>query len=195
MDVNIKDISGNWDKGYVLDKHTLSSTFLGNDEFGHPRFDTKRSEVGEALYQLKYKSDKSKAGPLAEQVATSIVPLLGKVGLIVPMPASNQRSWQPVNEVANELGNIIDVPVFENILVKLPQEETGPQLKDLHTKEEKQAALMGRFGINDSISNGRWAALLLDDLFDTGASMEAASAKLKTYSKIGNVYAVALTWK
>jgi hypothetical protein len=38
-------------------------------------------------------------------------------------------------------------------------------------------------------------ALLLDDLFDTGASMEAASAKLKTYSKINNVYAVALTWK
>jgi len=28
----------------VLDSHTLGSTYLGDDEYGHPMFDTKRSD-------------------------------------------------------------------------------------------------------------------------------------------------------
>jgi len=42
-----------------LDIHTINSTLLGYDEFGHEVFDTKRSEIGELLYRLKYKSDKT----------------------------------------------------------------------------------------------------------------------------------------
>src|SRR5437773_5269636 len=112
MDVKIKEIAGNWDRGYVLHKHVLSSTYLGDNEFGHPTFDTTRSEVGEALLKLKYRSDRSQIAPLAAQVARSIVPLFDKVDLIVPMPASNVRPWQPVNEIAKELGRAINVPVF-----------------------------------------------------------------------------------
>ncbi len=54
MKVNLKKIAGNWSSGYALDKHVLSSEFLGHNEWGHPMFDTTRSEVGEAAYQLKY---------------------------------------------------------------------------------------------------------------------------------------------
>lgn len=50
MDVNVKAIAGNWDAGFVLDKHVRSSTYLGDNEFGHPTFHTIRSEVGEALF-------------------------------------------------------------------------------------------------------------------------------------------------
>jgi predicted amidophosphoribosyltransferase len=195
MNVNVKEITGNWDRGYVLDKHTLSSTFIGYNESGHPLFDTKRSEVGEALFQLKYRNGRDQVASLAKQVATSIVPLFEKVELIIPMPASNLRAWQPVDEVAKELGNMISVPVIEGVLVKVPQETQGPQLKNLHTKEEKLAALAGIFAVKDVIANsGRWNALLFDDLFDTGASMEAVTALLRTYPKIGKVYTAALTW-
>ena len=45
-------IPGRWREGYVLDYHTLGSTYLGDDEYGHPTFDTKRSDVGELLYRL-----------------------------------------------------------------------------------------------------------------------------------------------
>ena len=45
-------IPGRWREGYVLDYHTLDSTYLGDDEYGHPMFDTKRSDVGELLYRL-----------------------------------------------------------------------------------------------------------------------------------------------
>lgn len=34
-------ISGAWREGYVLDYHTISSEFIGYNEFGKPMFDTR----------------------------------------------------------------------------------------------------------------------------------------------------------
>jgi predicted amidophosphoribosyltransferase len=190
---NVRSLAGNWDKGHVLDKHPISSEFLGYDENGRAKFDTKRSEAGEALYQLKYQSDKSKAPLLAAAIAKDVVPLLGEFGMIIPMPASRPRPWQPVTEVARELGKLTGKPVFENLLVRTAQ---GQQLKDLATKEEKKAVLKDAFKAEEVITNdGRWNALLVDDLFDTGASMEEATETLKKYKKVGSVYVAALTWK
>lgn len=127
---------------------------------------------------------------------TSLLPLFGKIGLIIPMPASTARARQPVNEIATELGRLTDTPVFDSIIVKAPAPQGSPQLKNLHSREEKEAALQGRFSINPAITNeGCWNALLLDDLFDTGATMDAVSKTLRTYKKINQVYAASLTWK
>ena len=63
------------------------------------------------------------------------------------------RARQPVNEIAKELGKLTGIPVFENIIVKSGAAQGGPQLKDLSGKEEKAAALAGRFSINDEIKN------------------------------------------
>ena len=60
MNVNVMKITGNWDLGYVLDWHVESSDFLGHNQFGRAEFDTKRSEIGEAVFQLKYRHDTSK---------------------------------------------------------------------------------------------------------------------------------------
>lgn len=79
---------------------------------------------------------------------------------------------------------------------KAPAPQGSPQLKDLHSREEKDAALQGRFSIHPGLPNeGCWNALLLDDLFDTGATMDAVCETLRTYSKINRVYAAAITWK
>lgn len=48
-------INGIWDSGYSLDVYSLHSELIGVDEFGHNMFDTVRSEIGEAVYQLKYR--------------------------------------------------------------------------------------------------------------------------------------------
>ena len=47
--MNPKRIVGNWISGYALDVHTISSTYMGTNEFGYDVFDTKRSELGELL--------------------------------------------------------------------------------------------------------------------------------------------------
>lgn len=196
MIVQLKKLDGSWDGGYALNKHTLSSEFIGYNEFGRAMFDTKRSEPGEALFQLKYRSDWTQVEPLAAQIKASLLPMFGEVGLIVPMPASTTRARQPVDELAKELGKITNTPVFDNLIVKAPAPEGSPQLKNLSTREEKDAALNGRFSINPMITNeGSWNVLLLDDLFDTGATMDAVARTLKTYKKIGKVYAASVTWK
>lgn len=196
MKVQLKKLEGCWDAGYALNKHTLSSEFIGYNESGHPMFNTTRSEPGEALYQLKYRSDWTQVEPLAAEIKASLLPKFGEVGLIVPMPASTTRARQPVDELAKELGKITSTPVFDNIIVKAPAPQGGPQLKNLNTRQEKDEALNGRFSINPSIGNeGRWNALLLDDLFDTGATMDAVAKTLKTYKKIGKVYVASVTWK
>ncbi len=66
--------------------------------------------------------------------------------------------------------------------MKRPGTAGAPALKNLAGKEAKVEALKDRFTIQDGIEpQGCWNALLVDDLFDTGASMEAACAKLRTY--------------
>jgi predicted amidophosphoribosyltransferase len=196
MQVAIRQLKGNWDLGYALHKHVLKSTYLGHDENGHPRFETTRSEPGQALFALKYRADWAQVHPLATQLRQSLLPLYPAVGLIVPMPASVVRPRQPVMEIAQELGRLANLPVFDTIVTKVAAPAGAPQLKDLVTKEEKAAALQGRFAINNAIVNeGKWNALLLDDLYDSGASMEAVSAALRTYPKIDKIYAAAITWK
>ncbi|MGK7652057.1 ComF family protein [Roseovarius sp. B08] len=196
MKVNLRKIAGNWDIGYALDKHMLYSNFLGHDEYGHPRFDNHRTEAGEAVYQLKYRSDWDQVEPLADAIVDHIVPRFGPVGLVIPVPATMTRARQPVYEVAKAVAKRINVESFERIVCKAAAENGAVPLKNLGTREEKVAALEGRFTITDTITNeGRWNALVVDDLFDSGASMEAVCAALRTYRKIDKIYAATLTWK
>lgn len=196
MEVRVKQIEGGWDLGYALHKHTLSSVYLGVDQWGHDRYDNTRSEPGEALYQLKYQNDWSQVEPLAAQIHQTLLPLLGNIGLIIPMPASKVRVKQPVNELAYALGRLTGKPVFDQLVSKAPAPDGSPALKDLRNREEKDAALAGRIKINDVIqADGSWNALLLDDLFDTGATIDAVCRALRGYRKINQIYAATITWK
>jgi len=196
MKTNVKKIDGNWDHGIVLDKHVLSSTYTGDNEYGHPTFDTTRSEIGEALYQLKYKGDWSQIPLLGSALAKAATSHFGEIGFVIPMPPSNMRARQPVFELADAVGAALKIPVFKEMLVKQPAAAGAPQLKDLGSKEEKIAALEGRFTLAEIINNeGSWNALVVDDLFDSGASMEAACRILRPYNKIRNLYVAALSWK
>lgn len=196
MQNNVRKISGNWDAGFALDKHSLHSEYIGDDAYGHPQFDTTRTEVGEALFRLKYRNDYSKVEVLAADVVDNLVPRFSKIGFIVPMPPSYPRKRQPVVEIARAVGQLLGVPMFDNLLVKRPAASGTQQVKNLQGREAKVAALKGRFAIDPVITNkGRWNVLLLDDLFDSGASMEAACATLQTYEKVNRIYVAAITWK
>ena len=41
-----RQIIGKWREGYALDVHTISSTPIGHNEFGHMQFETIRSRLG-----------------------------------------------------------------------------------------------------------------------------------------------------
>ena len=61
---------------------------------------------------------------------------------------------------------------------------------------ESCASLQMPARVNDEITtDGRWNVLVVDDLFDSAASMDAACAVLRKYPKVGKIYVAALTWK
>lgn len=193
MKVALRKVDGPWAQGWVLDKHTIHSTPTGYDAYGHMQFDTLRTEVGEAMYQLKYKHDWNQVDGLAQAIADNVYPKLASVGFIVPMPASSHRPRQPVTAVAEALGQLVAAPVFTDLLRKAAN---GKSLKNLGSKAEKVEAIGDSFSINDQIEgDGPWNVLVIDDLYDTGASMEAACKVLRAYPKVKDIYVAALTWK
>jgi predicted amidophosphoribosyltransferase len=167
MNTNIMRIAGNWDIGYVLDWHVKSSEFLGYNEFGKPEFNTIRTEIGEAIFQLKYRQDKTKIEPLAETMSKNIRLAFQTASFVVPMPPSKNRPFQPAIELARRVSEKLKIPFFENILLK---SGTTPQMKDIQTTEERVKLLIGCFYINDSISSSdSWDVIVIDDLFSSGA--------------------------
>lgn len=88
MDVNIKQIDGIWTLGYSLDRHTIRSTPVGYNEYGYMQFDTERPEAGEALFQLKYRSDYSQIPIIGQQLYSSFGSVFSSANLVIPMPAS-----------------------------------------------------------------------------------------------------------
>jgi len=194
MQVNLRALTGNWSSGYALDKHLISSTYIGVNEYGRDQFNNRRTEVGESSYQLKYKQDWSQAAPLAKAIFDNIFPKLSAVGLLIPMVASTPRPRQPVLEVAKELGKLAGLPVFENLLTK---KAGGSSLKNLTTRDQKKEALATSgftLATTDGFTtDGQWNALVIDDVYHTGASMEAACAVLSAHPKIRSIYVATLT--
>ena len=84
-------ILGRWRDGYALHLHTLSSAPIG-----HMQFETKRSELGELLYRLKYGTDKAVVAEIVDAMEDFIGSWKPEVDVIVPVPPSNPRTLQPV---------------------------------------------------------------------------------------------------
>lgn len=196
MKVKLREISGTFSDGYALDKHIVSSVFTGNNEYGHPQFDTTRTAAGEAVFQLKYRGDFDQVKPLAEAVVRNIVPRFPKIGLVMPAPASTTRDRQPVHEVAKAIASQMDVPFFDTLITKSAVAGNTASLKNMSSRAEKDEALKGRYVLNKTIDNkGSWNVLVIDDLYHTGATMDAVCRLLAQYDKISGVYVAALTWR
>ena len=191
--INPQRISGNWTEGFVLDVHTLSSTFLGYDEFGHERFDTKRSELGELLFRLKSRADESALDDILQTVVEYLTKswrIVASLDLIIPMPPSNiSRPSQPVLKLARGVSSRTGILVLEDALVKIKE---TPQLKNVYDYHERTELLKDAFRAERSLVQGR-SLLLLDDLYRSGATMNEASRVLRETGNAKMVYVLALT--
>lgn len=190
MNVNIQKLAGNWNLGFALDKHITSSVYIGDNEHGHPLFSTIRTEVGEALFQLKYRAAFQNVPIIGAELVRSLIPLLPSVSLVVPMPPSRLRKRQPVLEIAQDVANRMGVPYSADLLTKGNATE---QMKDITSREEKVRLLSQALNVNDVLGPGNFDVLLVDDLYDTGSSLEAATAALKAYAKVGSVFVAVVT--
>lgn len=190
MDTNAMRIVGRWREGFVLDYHVLSSLYVGDDEFGHPRYDTSRSELGELLYRLKYQADASAVNDLARSAGDFVRRWGIRFDAIVPVPPSRaDRAHQPVVLLARALGECLGLPCVERAVTKT---KDTPQLKDVFDYNERLSLLAGAFDVSVADVRGR-TILLLDDLYRSGATMNAVASALYDQGDAAEVYALAMT--
>lgn len=189
IEIHPKEIKGAWDQGYVLDVHTISSTMIGYNEFGHPEFDTVRSPMGELVYRLKYKGDKAAVSAMLDTVVTFVENWRVHPGAVIPMPPSKmRRTFQPVVEIATDLAKGLKIPLNTTSLTKT--KVTG-QMKDVGDFSARVAALSAVFTCDKELEGQD--VLLVDDLFQSGASMNVAARTLKEQGLVSSVFALALT--
>lgn len=182
-------IPGRWRDGYTLDYHTVSSVYLGDDEFGNPQFDTQRTELGEQLYRLKYRSDQTAVPPLVEAAVSLINAWKPSVDLIVPVPATRARSMQPVLILADALGKRLGIAVAP-ASIKRAREIT--ELKNVYDYGERIGLLADAHTVDRAQIQGH-CVLLFDDLYRSGATLNAITGALYDNGGAAEVFALAMT--
>lgn len=187
--INPISIPGRWREGFALDYHTLSSDFLGYDEFGNAIFDTKRSEVGELLYQLKYQRNPDALGQLVQIAAEFIKERFRHIDSIIPVPPTKTRRSQPVFEIAVAVGKSIGIPVFEDFVRNV---KNMKELKNVYDYSERIKLLEGSHNVRDQSLNGK-SVLLFDDLYRSGATLNSVTKVLYEQGKCSAVYVLVLT--
>ncbi|AFT70006.1 hypothetical protein B5T_01727 [Alloalcanivorax dieselolei B5] len=182
-------LEGNWKRGLAYDVHTLDSTYLGVDEFGHDQWKNTRSEIGELLYQLKYRG--------GTRNIKAIVQLLDKIkgiesmDYILPIPSTNHlRPVQPVMEVARALGERRNVEVLETALCK---RGGGPELKNLSNANDRETLLRDNLYLGGTVSLRDKSVLLLDDVYRSGTTLRVAADILYEQAGVRDVYVLTMT--
>jgi predicted amidophosphoribosyltransferase len=174
MAMNPLQVEGAWRLGWTLDVHVTSSVFLGDDQNGRAQFDTTRSALGELLYKLKYNNQLQAATQIAAIMAaffTDKPVVLSRIDLVVPMPASTQRTVQPVNAIASQLAASLHKPYSENAIRKTKE---TPTLKNITDLEHRREVLDGAFEADKKQVSGK-GVLLVDDLYRSGSTANAVT--------------------
>ena len=184
-------IRGAWVDGYALDYHTVSSAYVGDNEFGHPVFDTERTPLGELLFRLKSRSDQSVVEEIMEAVAAFVeLTWRPRLTIIVPVPPSNTaRRVQPLLVLADALGRRLRLDVRHDAVTKIRK---TPQLKNVYDYAERAKVLEGAFGADSTVLAGQ-SVLLFDDLYRSGATMNAVAKALSEEGRAAALHALALT--
>jgi predicted amidophosphoribosyltransferase len=191
MEINIKPLLGNWTHGWALDQHTVRSS--GEiDSFIRPTFDTERTEIGQAIYELKYRDDLSQVEPIARTIAEFIrgrSELWDTKAVLAVPPSEWRRSFQPVEKVASRIGELLGLPAPDDYLLKA--KPTMP-LKGISDKRRRRKELDDAFAVADKRFAGRHV-LLFDDLYRSGETLKAVTAALLFQGDVAMVSVVAAT--
>lgn len=182
--------SDKWIEGYAFSVHTLYSIYTGENEYGHPQFDTKRSPMGELVYQLKYKQNIS--------VLPEIIKLLKsdnaflefiKKDFVLMVPATNKnRKFQPVEVIADAIGKEFNIKIIKDMI----EAENHTEIKQVE-KAKKIDILKSSYSYSDNPEVKKDSKIIIfDDVYDSGSTMNVV-AELLQQNGYNNLYAFALT--
>ena len=187
MPINPIKLVGNWAGGYALDKHILTSEYMGEDAFGHKHFHNTYTEVGLLLYKMKYNGHYD----TSEDILRLAIPFLDEwlkdkqIDIILPVPPTKRRDVQPVYIVAETIAKHYSIPYSEAVIAK----ETAEQAKDM---DKDKKSLEGAVKLLKKPKR-KCNVLLIDDLFSTGSTMNECARVLKEDERITDLYVLAIT--
>jgi len=183
-----RKMHGNWNDGFTLDRHIQSSQYIGENQYGHPQFDTTRTELGELLFKLKYRGDQSAVIPIAQAASDFVKNWNPGIELIVTVPPSRSRAVQPLFQIADQVGKLLNLPVNKTSVRK---SNATPELKNLDYAKRIELLRGAHVVDGDALKQRR--VLLLDDLYQSGATLNAIGCLLKEAGGVSAVFALALT--
>jgi len=183
-----QEIVGNWDYGKVLDLHTVSSRVVGEDESGNPQFETEYSVAGELLHEFKYRDNPDARRALLKIIGDHFAAnLKAQIDVVAPVPPSTPGRVV-TSRIAEEIAARIGAAFSANALIKnRPTEQMKATDPDL-----RRNMLADAFSADPAILSGK-SVLLADDLYQTGATLEAATAVLRAQGRAAKVYVFAVT--
>ena len=160
-----RPLKGPWKTGFALDFH---SRFSGSQ--------WQRTEIGEWVYQLKYKKKFSFVYNLINKLIEFIEqnPEYKLIEAVLSVPPSQERAKDPMCMIARGLAEKMKWPVLQDVLIK--RKTTKPQ-KEMTNFVLKKRNVEGVFKVAHPVMNKR--LLLLDDFCDSGATLEEAAKTLK----------------
>ncbi len=185
------NISPMWVQGcWVLDYHTVSSVRVGTDARGNPQYDTKRTEIGELLYILKYRPHETTdkiVTDMADTIANFIRKRPSDIDIIVPVPHSEARPR--LHDLLECLSERLKVPVsFDSVT----RTRDVPAIKSIEDYDERVRLLQDAHRVNPTRIAGK-RVLLFDDLYRSGATMNSVARALYLEGSAKSVYRFAIT--
>lgn len=186
----------NFQEGYTLDRHTLSSTRTDDPYF---EYDTVRTALGELLYNIKYKitNNCDKSNDCLNLIVDTLEYFIKtktkwihnqKIDYIIPAPYSIKREIQPVELLAKKLSERLNLPYLEtlskagyNTPIKNTDKDDRPQILKKAIQLKNAEKLIDK------------KILLLDDIFDSGATIRRCIEILIDRGHAKAVYALVLT--
>ncbi len=137
-----------------------------------------------SIYRLKYEGKQEYGRVFGEEMARYLGPWISRMRItrIVPIPLHPsrlaQRGYNQAALPARELGRKLHIPVDEKLLCRTRRTEA---LKAL-SGSERRASLAGAFETRGKILPGE-RILLVDDIYTTGSTADAAASCLKQSEK------------
>ena len=186
----VKLISEKWIEGYAFSIHTQYSIYVGENAAGFPQFDTRRTPMGELVYQLKYKQNLSVLPQIIDLLKSDVkfVEFIKK-DFVILVPATNKaRKFQPVEIVADAISKEFGIKVIKDMI----EAENHTEIKQVE-KAKKIDILKSSYSYQahpeiDKDSN----IIIFDDIYDSGSTMNVV-ADLLLQNGYKNLYAFALT--